>query len=100
MRIHVLGLPHTQTTEEFTTCAFTMKALNLCKMMTRRGHEVIHYGVEGSDPECTKNVSVMPREIWKQFVGGHPGTSFYNISVDGRMAPYQALFAKNMHDAL
>ena len=100
MRIHVLGLPHTQTTEEFTTCAFTQKALNLCRMMTRRGHEVIHYGVEGSNPECTKNVSVMPASVWKQFVGGHPGRNFYNIEMGGKMAPYHAMFAKNMHDGL
>ena len=100
MRIHVLGLPHTQTTEEFTTCAFTQKAFNLCKMMHRRGHEVIHYGVEGSNPECTKNVSVMPRETWQKEIGGHPGTKFYNIAMGGALAPYHALFAKNMNQAL
>lgn len=100
MRIHVLGLPHTQTTEEFTTCAFTQKALNLCKMLHRRGHEVIHYGVEGSNPECTENVSVMPQKTWLKEIGGHPGTSFYNIEQGGKLAPYHALFAKNMHAEL
>ena len=72
MKIHVLGVPHTKTTEEFSTCAFTQKTLTLCKMLTRRGHHVIHYGVEGSNPECTENVDVMPHDVWaKQF--GHPG---------------------------
>ena len=100
MRIHVLGLPHTQTTEEFTTCAFTQKALNLCKMLHRRGHEVIHYGVEGSNPECTENVSVMPHKTWLKEIGGHPGSNFYNIEQGGKLAPYHALFAKNMHAEL
>ena len=100
MRIHVLGLPHTQTNEDFTTCAFTQKALNLCKMLHRRGHEVFHYGVEGSAAECTENVSVMPAETWKKEIGGHPGRNFYNIEMGGRLAPYHALFAKNMHAAL
>jgi hypothetical protein len=100
MRIHVLGLPHTQTNENFTSCAFTQKALNLCKMLHRRGHEVIHYGVEGSSPECTENVSVMPEDTWRTTIGGHPGTNFYNTKVDGPLAPYHDLFARNMHAAL
>ena len=99
MKIHVLGLPHTQTTEAFTTCAFTQKALNLCKMLHRRGHHVIHYGVEGSNPECTENVSVMPLQEWESRFG-HPGTNYYNIQIDGELAPYHATFAENMHAAL
>jgi glycosyltransferase involved in cell wall biosynthesis/predicted SAM-dependent methyltransferase len=99
MRIHVLGLPHTQTSEDFSTCAFTQKTLNLCRMMHRRGHEVFHYGVEGSNPECTKHIDVMDHASWKKLFG-HPGKSFYNISVDGPFAPYHARFAKQMGDAL
>jgi glycosyltransferase involved in cell wall biosynthesis len=99
MRVHVLGLPHTQTTEEFTTCAFTQKVLNLCKMMHRRGHHVIHYGVEGSNPECTEHVDVMSERQWLKEIG-RPGTNFYNIEQGGVLAAYHALFAKNMHAAL
>jgi glycosyltransferase involved in cell wall biosynthesis len=77
MKIHVLGIPHTSTTEEFTTCAFTMKVFNLCRMMTRRGHEVIHYGTEGSDPECTEHVDVVSLAD-RERVYPHPGTGFYN----------------------
>jgi len=99
MRIHVLGLPHTQTTEEFTTCAFTQKALNLCKMMHRRGHEVFHYGVEGSNPECTEHVDVMSEKEWEKRIG-RPGTNYYNIETGGELASYHAKFAANMHAAL
>ena len=32
-RIHVLGLPHTKTTKDFTACAYTQKVWKFCKMM-------------------------------------------------------------------
>ena len=99
MKIHVLGVPHTKTTPEFSTCAFTQKTLTLCKMLTRRGHHVIHYGVEGSNPECTENVDVMPHDVWaKQF--GHPGKEFYKVDVSGEFAPYHARYAANLRSAI
>jgi glycosyltransferase involved in cell wall biosynthesis len=99
VKIHVLGVPHTQTREEFTTCAFTMKVFNLCKMMHRRGHEVIHYGVAGSTPECSENVAVISEEKWRDLYG-HPGKGFYNLDTTGKFAPYHAEWAANCKAAL
>jgi glycosyltransferase involved in cell wall biosynthesis len=59
MRFHILGLPHTVTSKEFNACAYTQKVLKFGKMMTSRGHEVIHYGHEDSQLECTEHVSVL-----------------------------------------
>jgi glycosyltransferase involved in cell wall biosynthesis/SAM-dependent methyltransferase len=67
-----------------------MKAYHLCKMMHRRGHEVIHLGTEGSNPECTENVSVMPEDRWYALYG-KPGTKFYNLET-------QAPGHKEYHD--
>jgi len=49
MRIHVLAVPHAQTTKEFTGCAFTQKVWKFLKMMSGRGHEIIHYGHATTD---------------------------------------------------
>jgi glycosyltransferase involved in cell wall biosynthesis len=68
---HVLGLPHTVTSKEFVACAYTQKAYKFCKMMTERGHTVIHYGHEESDPICTEHVTVLSSDDWKKSYGDH-----------------------------
>ena len=68
---HVLGVPHTKTTTEFTACAFTQKVFKFCKMMTNRGHHVIHYGTEGSNPHCSEHVTVLSNEVWTEVYGDH-----------------------------
>jgi len=71
MRFHILGLPHTVTSKEFNACAYTQKVVKFGKMMTRRGHEVIHYGHEDSVLECTEHVSVLTNEDFQIAYGDH-----------------------------
>ena len=82
-RFHVLGVPHTKTNLNYTQCAYTQKIYKFCKMMTERGHEVIHYGVEGSNPICTENVIVVSDEIYKKVYGNYDyKNSFFKYNVN------------------
>lgn len=72
MRIHILGVPHTQTHPDFSACAFTQKVLKFIKMMSGRGHELIHYGHERSQihqaPDVT-HVSVIDDQVHEAAYG-------------------------------
>ena len=65
IRLHIFGLPHTITSNEFSHCAFTGKVLRFGPMMLSRGYEVYHYGVETSEIECTKHFDVITKEEWE-----------------------------------
>src|SRR6478609_4791496 len=84
MKIIVLGVPHTQTTREFNTCPFTAKAWNQCRMFHRRGHEVIHLGVEGSDPPCSENVEIVARQDWSKL--------YENLKFQQRLPRHEGLY--------
>jgi len=70
--LHLLGLGHTITREDFSHCAFTMKTRKMAKMMGAMGYEVLHYGVEGPDVEQYKNVKhidVVDNNTWQAEYG-------------------------------
>jgi len=67
MRLHLLGLPHTQTTSEYLTCAYTQKVVKFGKMMTQLGHEVIIYAGEENEAICAEHVPIITeaeRHAW------------------------------------
>lgn len=43
MRFQVISLPHTQTTDDYSACAYTQKVRKFATMMTDRGHDVFLY---------------------------------------------------------
>ena len=71
MRFHALGLPHTISSPDYLACAYTQKVVKFAKMMTDLGHQVIHYGHEDSDLQCTEHVSVLSREDHAKSYGDH-----------------------------
>lgn len=77
MRFHLLGLAHTKTTKEFIMCAYTQKVYKLARMLTDLGHEVIHYGAEGSKVPC-EHVNVINDAVWKEAYGDYDwGKEFF-----------------------
>lgn len=99
LRLHVLGVPHTRTNLDYTACAYTQKAYKFCKMMTERGHTVIHYGVEGSNPVCTENVTVVSNEVYNRVYGDHDYHSkFFKYDMEDEC--YQTFFRNSIAEIL
>jgi len=64
MKLHLFGLPHTQTTNEYSHCAYTGKVKRFSPMMRSVGYDVIHYGVEGADSGATTQIDVLKQDEW------------------------------------
>ena len=69
IRLHVLAIPHTASTKEYTVCAFTQKVINFCKMFKEQGMHVIHYGHEHSEVECDEHVTVTTQTLLEKVYG-------------------------------
>ncbi len=88
-RLHLVALPHTWTAMSHSACAFTMKTLHFAQMMHSLGHEVIHYGCEGSDVPC-EHVQILSRAEQEGFFGPYNPDALYEVDWSGR-APYWKL---------
>ena len=75
MKLHILGLPHTVTSEEYSHCAFTGKIKRFSPMMKSVGYEVFHYGVEGAESGANSNIDVMSRAEQESYIGKHDPSS-------------------------
>lgn len=62
MRFHVLALPHVHTTYEFSSCAYTIKVINFCRMMHEIGHEVFLYSGEKNETLCKEHICCISEE--------------------------------------
>jgi len=56
MRFHLVSLPHTNTTDDFSACAFTEKVRKFAIMMMSLDHEVYLYAGEQNTAPCTAHV--------------------------------------------
>lgn len=83
--LHILSLPHTQLTEEYVSCAYTMKALKLARMMDSIGYKVYLYGSEDFDIDhgtwSIEGVTCITKKEQRRFFGDNDHTKkFYNIT--------------------
>ena len=69
-RFHVVGLPHTQVTLDYTSCAFTERVRKFCVMMKDvLGHKVYLYAGEQTDAPCDELITCISEEDRRQAVG-------------------------------
>lgn len=91
MVFHVIGLPHTQTTKEYTSCAFTAKVIGFCKMMKSLGHTVYLYAGEENTAPCDELITCITEEQRQEAVGEKHYTS---ASFDTKL-PHWKIFNSN-----
>ena len=66
IRLHLLGIPHTITRDEFSHCAFTGKVQRFSPMMRSRGFEVYHYGIETSQSGANVDINILTKKEWNE----------------------------------
>lgn len=59
MSLHLLGFPHTETVESYSTCAYTAKVRKAARMFTDAGQTVYLYAGENNDAPCHEHVPLI-----------------------------------------
>ena len=77
MRLHLIGIFHTQSRAEYSHCAFTGKALRFPKMMQQQGYEVIEYSNAGSQAGASEHVEMLSDAEFERLYGARECTAFY-----------------------
>jgi len=68
IRLHLLGLPHTICSPEFSHCAFTGKVQRFSPMMrSLSNYEVYFYGIAGGESGANKDIDLMNVDEWQEF---------------------------------
>jgi hypothetical protein len=60
--LHLVGIFHTVSSQAFSHCAFTGKALRFPRMMQEQGYEVVEYSNEGSEAGASEHVQILSTE--------------------------------------
>jgi hypothetical protein len=90
MRLHIISLPHTQTTSAYPSCAFTQKVVRFCAMMRSLGHHVTLYSGAENEADCDEHVECISENKRRKMVGdkhyteadwGHPFWNGFNARV-------------------
>jgi glycosyltransferase involved in cell wall biosynthesis len=69
MRFHLVGLPHSQVTTEFSACPYTDKLRKFCLMMAARGHEVFLYAGDHVEAPVAEVITCFSEADRADFVG-------------------------------
>jgi glycosyltransferase involved in cell wall biosynthesis len=98
MKLHLISLPHTQTTDTgFEQCAFTRKVRDFPKMMQPQGYETLVYASDRDD-SGGKLVTCITSEQQEYFLSEydwHKSGAYYKIPFDDKL-PIWRFFIKNV----
>lgn len=98
MRFHVVSLPHSQTTKEYDTCAFTAKVRKFCDMMSSLGHQVVLYAGDENEAKVDQLVTCITRKEQQDL--GLPGAErVFDASFEAS-APQWVLFGRRVAASL
>lgn len=96
MRFHLLGLPYTQIRRDYSVDAFTIKILNLSRMLKKLSQTVMVYGTGGSDVECTEFIGILSEAEFKTFYPYDHKQHFFDYSNE----PSWSLFNQRAAEAI
>lgn len=95
MRLHLVGLPHSQTTAEFVVCAFTQKLIKFVEMMEPLGHECVVYSGDENDAPASEHVQLYTRAEQEEWYGAFDANVLPAIaSFDPDERPWQLMNAR------
>ena len=83
-KLHVIALPHTIVSNEFSHCAFTGKVLRFSKMMRAYGWTVYEYSNEGSESEASKHVQVLSTAEFAALSRRTSDSHFYTADINNQ----------------
>lgn len=75
MRFHVVSLPHTQVTDNYSACAYTEKVRKFCIMMTGIGHTVYLYAGAENEAPCDELITCISEGERQALASKHHFTS-------------------------
>lgn len=87
MRMHVVALPHTHTTQAYSACAYTQKVIGFCRMMQGLGHAVFLYAGAENEAPCDEHVVCLSEDERRTSLAGQP---YLNASFDAALPHWQA----------
>lgn len=93
MRLHVVGLAHTETTKAWEFCAFTARTRVFASMMTARGYDVRLYAGEANEARVTEHVPLTTRTEQRAWWPAYDGTSVFN-EFDSGSRPWRLFNAR------
>lgn len=77
MTIHLLGMPHTEMTKDWSFCAYTDRTRVLANMLHDQGHTVRLYSGEHSESRA-RNVPLMTRHEQREWWSWYDGSQVFN----------------------